>query len=452
METTDPILVHLSPQIRGPIVLAAGILCMLSYGVVYTFGNLLPYLVSYIRWQIDPKKTAGEMIWLQTIMNGIPFAMIVGGILERKLGGRAAALIGSLLYTLGCFASYWTVKMSYGWLLVSFGVVMSFGQGIAYNAVLCTAQRWLPNNVGLAGGLIVGGFGCGAFILAPLQTTFINPLNYSVNKDGYFTQEDLLERVPSVFLVMGLLFAVFQTIGLTLLGEPVENPSIEDEPLLVTPPTESSLQEMLCSTTFLMLFLTLTFNAIWVQVTSGLYKAFGQQFISSDIFLSLIGSFSSIFNCASRVFWGLMADNSSYQSSMAIVCTLGAVLMWLLPFVKSIGDQWLFMATICLMFGCVGGTYSLLPFATHRCFGRAHFGLLYGAIQSSITLAGVITALLSQFILPILGYEYLFLICGGFMAISLVLTTLIHFTPYALIREIEEIVVSRRQSHFSHSS
>lgn len=62
------------------------------------------------------------------------------------------------------------------------------------------------------------------------------------------------------------------------------------------------------TTTFLVLFLSLTCNAVWVQLTSGLYKAYGQQFIDSDFFLSLIGSISSIFNAGSRVFWGAIAD------------------------------------------------------------------------------------------------------------------------------------------------
>lgn len=58
--------------------------------------------------------------------------------------------------------------------------------------------QWFPDSVGLAGGMIVGGYGCGAFVLSPLQTAFINPLDYRVNSDGFFTQTDLLERVGSV--------------------------------------------------------------------------------------------------------------------------------------------------------------------------------------------------------------------------------------------------------------
>ncbi|KHJ82856.1 hypothetical protein OESDEN_17449 [Oesophagostomum dentatum] len=78
------------------------------------------------------------------------------------------------------------------------GFFASLGQSIAYNAILTTAQRWFPENVGLAGGLIVAGYGCGAFILSPLQTAFINPLDYRVNSEGFFTQVDLLERVSAI--------------------------------------------------------------------------------------------------------------------------------------------------------------------------------------------------------------------------------------------------------------
>ncbi|RCN39581.1 hypothetical protein ANCCAN_14479 [Ancylostoma caninum] len=62
-------------------------------------GNLLPYMVSYFRWKVDPNMGFGRLIWLQTLMSGVPFAMLIGGVLERKLGGRRTAILGSLIYT-----------------------------------------------------------------------------------------------------------------------------------------------------------------------------------------------------------------------------------------------------------------------------------------------------------------------------------------------------------------
>lgn len=38
------------------------IICVLS-------GNMLPYMVSYFRWKVDPSMRFGQLIWLQTLMS-----------------------------------------------------------------------------------------------------------------------------------------------------------------------------------------------------------------------------------------------------------------------------------------------------------------------------------------------------------------------------------------------
>ncbi|KHJ76267.1 hypothetical protein OESDEN_24113 [Oesophagostomum dentatum] len=109
---------------------------------------------------------------------------------------------------------------------------------------------------------------------------------------------------------------------------------------------ERSVKTQLKSATFVLLFASLTCNALWVQLISGLYKAYGQQFIHSDLFLSLVGSLASICNACSRVIWGVVADKTSFQFSMSIVCTLGASLVWLLPAVRMLSNQVVFLAMV----------------------------------------------------------------------------------------------------------
>ncbi|CAJ0606702.1 unnamed protein product [Cylicocyclus nassatus] len=427
MDTNDFVLRRIKPQARPATVLLGGLFSMLSYGVVYTFGNLLPYLASYLRWKVDPTMRFGRLMWLQTLMSSIPFAMLMGGVLERKIGGRKTAIIGSIIYTSSIGLTYFSIQHSFVALLLSMGIFASAGQSIAYNAILTTAQRWFPDEVGLAGGMIVAGYGSGAFVLAPLQTAFINPLDYRANKDGFFTQVDLLERVPQVFIVMAVVFALLQIVGLPLIGQPIEELDVETEPLVMEN-RGRSVATHLKSPTFIMLFVSLTFNALWVQLVSGLYKAYGQQFINSDAFLSLVGSLAAISNALSRVIWGVVADRTSFQLTMSIVCTLGAMLVWLLPAVQLLGNDLVFLAVICGAFTCIGGTYSLFPYITHKCFGSSNFGVLYGCLQCALTVAGVASALLSQFVLPMIGFNRFFLIMGGFMAFSLLLTTLVHCT------------------------
>ncbi|KJH44325.1 hypothetical protein DICVIV_09641 [Dictyocaulus viviparus] len=250
-----------------------------------------------------------------------------------------------VVFRSGIAITYVALQQSFALTLLTMGLIASTGGSMAYNAILTTAQRWFPDSVGLAGGIIVAGYGCGAFILSPLQTTFINPLNYRVNSDGFYTQEDLLQKVPQVFIVMALLFALLQIVGLPFVGQPLEEPDVETA-ILIIDRSQKSISTQLKSPLFCVLFISLTCCAIWVQLISALYKAYGQLFIYNDLFLSFVGSMASIFNSCGRVIWGVIADRTSYQFPMAIVCTIGASLVWLLPAVQISSNQVAFLISV----------------------------------------------------------------------------------------------------------
>ncbi|CAD5210141.1 unnamed protein product [Bursaphelenchus okinawaensis] len=445
MDTRDWFVKRISPQYRALSVITAGVCLQFSYGLVYTFGNILPYLVSYLRWKVNPNQTNGSLMWLQSFMSGLPFAMLLGGILEREVGARMGAAIGSVMYVGGLLVSFFSIQVSFYWLLLTTGLIASFGQGMAYVNVLTQCQRWMPKNVGFVSGLITAGFGSGAFLLSPIQTKFINPHNLKVDDDGYFTQPEILERVPYLFLLMGGMFAVIQTIGLLFIADPVQETSDggQESQSLISADGDSDIddevesdvrvitkEEIVKSWTFIILFFTLLCNAIWVQTTSGLFKAYAQSFIKDDFFLATVNSFAAIANCLSRIFWGYVADKSSYQLAMSIACTMGAVLMWGLPFVKWVASPSLFFVWICAMFVGIGATYCLIPYAIHKCFGSANFAITYGFCQLCLAFSGILTALNSQFVLAMIGFDELFIITGFTMAISLVLTLLISKTKY----------------------
>uniref|UniRef100_A0AC34QMX0 Major facilitator superfamily (MFS) profile domain-containing protein n=1 Tax=Panagrolaimus sp. JU765 TaxID=591449 RepID=A0AC34QMX0_9BILA len=435
METNDPVVKRIPHHLRPGIVIAAGIVMQASFGIVYTFGNILPYLVSYLRWKVDPHQTNGSMIWLQSFMSGIPFAALFGGYLERKLGARKGAIIGSVLYTSSIALSFYAIQYSYVLLLIVMGFFGTFGQGIAYNCVLIQAQKWLPERVGLASGLIVAGFGSGAFLMAPIQTKFINPNNYHVDSEGFFTQTDLLERVPYLFLLLAGIFTILQVFGLIFIADPLpaeDDDSSESISLLtsIAEPEIISMKQILASWTFRLLFATLFLNAIFVQISSGLFKAYGMKFIKDDFFLATVSSFAAATNCVSRIFWGMLMDNTSYQVSMVIACAVGSSLIWTLGIIRQWNEANAFFFWICGMFSIIGATYTLLPSAVHKCFGSQNFGIAYGFVQLSMTISGIATALLSQFLLPIWGYEKIFLIGGCTLVGSFVLTTLVQQTEY----------------------
>jgi OFA family oxalate/formate antiporter-like MFS transporter len=438
LETDDILVKHIPAHMRSFVVLSASVLFMFTLGIVYTFGNLLPYLVSYLRWKVDPNQTNGSMIWLQSFMTGVPCSMLFGGFLEKKIGARKGALIGSFIYTSAIAISYFSLQHSYILLLLTFGIMGSLGHGIAYNCVLIQAQRWLSNRVGLASGLVAAGFGSGAFLMSPIETKFINPDNYQVDENGFFNQIDLLERVPKLFILLASLFGICQFIGLIFIANPrpstssaSTNSSINDiEALPDSDPNSLSISEVFSSWTFKFLFLTMFLNAAWTQISCGLFKAYGMKFIKDDFFLATVSSFGAATNCFSRIIWGIIMDKTSYQVSMMSACATGAALMFTLPGIKILGDKEIFFIWICGMFSVVGATFTLLPSAAHKCFGAKNFGIAYGVLQISLFCAGILTALCSQFLLPHLGFEILYIIFGFCLIISFILTSLIQKTEY----------------------
>jgi hypothetical protein len=67
--------------------------------------------------------------------------MLTGGYMERRVGARLGAIFGSILYTGGILLSYWSIKESYFLLIITLGLIGSFGIGVAYNCVLIQSQK-----------------------------------------------------------------------------------------------------------------------------------------------------------------------------------------------------------------------------------------------------------------------------------------------------------------------
>ena len=199
----------------------AGFLVHLSLGTIYTFGNIVPYVVSYIRLRSHPYDLSADTgAWIFALAGaGQGGSMFFGGWLERKIGPRFSTLAGGWLMSAGVLLSYFTIKVSFWLLLLTYGLVFGLGVGIAYVGPLSCAMRWMPRWKGIAGGFIVAGFGLGALIFDQVQSHYINPHNLKPT-NGYFTDPDLLDRVPFVFLILGGSYAVMQFIGSILIVNP----------------------------------------------------------------------------------------------------------------------------------------------------------------------------------------------------------------------------------------
>lgn len=454
---------------RGYVTILGGIIVHLTLGTLYCYGNMAPYAASYIRKYSSPSDIRyQEMTFILAAMAvGQGSCIQVGGFLEKLIGVRLSTLLGGLLMCSGVALSAFTIKLSFYWLLVTYGLLFGMGIGIAYVPPMVCANRWFPESKGLVNGAIAAGFGGGAFFFNFVQTYYINPHNIKPNitlefddhVENYYGQPSLLERVPSCFLLQAGIFIVMQIIGVCLISNPPAPqqlrtlsvktnlisddddddesseeyhpshfPKVPEEQIYQDPKSSGNIYrplEVIRHWPFWLLWFTFAVNAQIIVIVPSLYKAFGQTFIHSDQFLAFVGSLSSVFNAGGRIFWGQFADKASYKLAMCFLTTAGAVLLFTLG-LTAYGGEIMFLFWMCAIFFTFSGNFALFPTVTARAFGMDHFGTNYGILFTSITLASVAGAFLATTMQDTLGWNGLFEVVGGFSCIGLLLTLLLN--------------------------
>lgn len=418
-------------RLRGYATVFGGFLIHLTLGNFFTLGNMSTYLMSYLRSRDGSSVTYSYSIWISSLMYlGQGTLMAVGGMLERRIGARWTCLIGCSMFCISISLTYFTINYSFFAVAITYGFMSCLGLGISYIAPLAIGMKWYPGHKGLVNGTILAGFGLGALIFNQVQTLYLNPHNKSPDLDGYFTDPEILDCVPSVFLFLGALYGCIQLIGISLL---FQSPEEKHEPMVYSMLLEGNgvkskygneavaasahisksnyclvqddmkPSQMMRQKEFYMLWATFAFNSQCVQFTNTYYKTYGQTFIQDDYFLSWVGSIAAVFNCLGRITWGMIQDRTSYKNCMLILSACLSALM--LSFIAApYGMKTMFTIWVLLIFFFFSGVLSIMPTATAQAFGAKYAGTNYGIIFTAPALSSVAGAVLIQIILTELSW------------------------------------------------
>ncbi|PAV76255.1 hypothetical protein WR25_02174 [Diploscapter pachys] len=215
-------LFKLPPAFRVTIVLCGAVMIHLTIGTYHTFGNMLPYMASYMRNYTDQSVRIENLMWIPTFQGSFPLSMVIGGWVLYFCGPRLSTFFGCSIVTLGVALSAFTIKESFYLFFASYGMLFGFGNGIAYVSTVSMVINWAPDRIGLVSGIVAAGFGISSSIFAPIQTHFVNPHNLPATKEGYFLQKELLEKVPGLFLTLAIIYFVMQGIALIFVCDPPE--------------------------------------------------------------------------------------------------------------------------------------------------------------------------------------------------------------------------------------
>jgi OFA family oxalate/formate antiporter-like MFS transporter len=131
---------------------------------------------------------------------------------------------------------------------------------------------------------------------------------------------------------------------------------------------------------------------------------------------------TALFNGLGRFFWGSLSDRIGRRMTFTVMLGSQIGIFVALAYVSS---PWIFAALLCYILLCYGGGFGTMPAYVLDVFGAKRMAVVYGAILTAWSAAGIVGP---QMVAQIKGHcgaaagHYTFLASAGFVALGAVLS------------------------------
>ena len=355
----------------------------LCFGTVYAWSFFQTMLVRQAGWTFSQTAWAFSI----TIFTLGVSAAWAGQVLPR-FGPRKLAVIGSVLFSGGYIIAAGALTLDMLPLFyLGYGVIGGAGIGLGYVTPVATVAKWFPERKGLVTGIVVMGFGVGAFLLSKGLAPLL------VVRAG--------EDLSQVFLWLGIIFACLLIPCSLLLSDPpapatlqtvVAGPSGAEPP----PDESTAVKTYLGSQQFVFMWIVFFFNiAAGITVISFQSELLQEVWGLSDPSLepaTLTGygatliAISSLCNGVGRLFWGLLSDRLGRVRVFRILLASQMVVFGIL---MTETNPWVFSALVCYVLLCFGGGFATMPPFVLDVFGSKKMSSIYGAVLTAWAAAGI---------------------------------------------------------------
>ena len=177
-----------------------GVIVLVFAGMVYAWTVLsAPIAAQYPEWTKAQLSLTFTLVMFCFCIGGV-----VGGILSKKFKPWVILISSAVLFILGFFIASRATSLIV--LYIGFGVLAGFGSGFAYNAVMTFVGKWFPDKQGLISGILLMGFGIGAFIIGKVYTAL--------------TPSDGTGAWRTSFLFLGIITAVIVAVSMFFISAP----------------------------------------------------------------------------------------------------------------------------------------------------------------------------------------------------------------------------------------
>jgi MFS transporter, OFA family, oxalate/formate antiporter len=402
---------------RWPALVGGGLLNV-ALGTYYAWSVFVPALEKEFGWT---RTQTSAVATIDMVMLASSF--LVAGMLQNKIGPRAVATIGGLLYSSGLFLASYTQSLTM--LYLTWGLMVGIGLGFGYLAPITVGSKWFPNHRGLVNGLAIGIFAAGSGLFGPIAGRLVDSIGWR-----------------STFQVLAGLFFVFTMVGAYLLKDPPEG---------YEPPVSGSTGVNRAKTHHLdvptsEVLRTPGFYLLWFAYALG--TTAGTMVISQLVPFARASGFSAqnaafaitigaIGSASGRFLSGWMSDHFGRLFTlrgMIIVSMLATPSLYIFR-----EQALLFYVLLFFVYYCYGTQLSVYTALAGDFYGTRYLATNYGVLLLAWGFAGVLGPLIGSRVFVSTGtYQYAFFGSAGLALAALVLLLIVR--PPAAAKSLPHMV------------
>ncbi len=399
---------------RWPALVGGGLMNV-ALGTYYAWSVYVPALEREFHWTRTQTSLVAtiDMVFLAS-------SFLVAGMLQDRIGPRAVATIGGLMYSAGLFlASY---SQSLTMLYLTWGVMVGIGLGFGYLAPITVGSKWFPNHRGLVNGLAIGIFAAGSGIFGPIAGKLVEGIGWRATWQLY----------------AGIFF-VFTMVGAYLMKDP---PAGYQAPLSSSKAVNKPKSHHLDVPTSQVLQ-TPMFYALWFAYALG--TTAGTMVISQLVPFARASGFSAqnaafaitvgaVGSAAGRFLSGWMSDHFGRVFTLRSIIVLSMLATPSLYVFRE--TALLFYILLFVVYYCYGTQLSVYTALTGDFYGTKYLATNYGTLLLAWGFAGVMGPLIGARVFVVTGtYQYAFFGSAVLACAALALLSIVKPPAAAVVRQ-----------------
>ncbi|WP_242352579.1 MULTISPECIES: OFA family MFS transporter [unclassified Anaeromyxobacter] len=380
------------------LIAAAGTVAMACLGTVYSWSLFTQPLIAAFRWS---NTTTTWTFALAILFLGI--GAVIGGRWQDAKGPRPVAVTGLVLWGLGnVLAGLGTTALGAPWIYFTYGVIGGLGLGLGYVTPVAAVTKWFPDRRGLGSGMVVMGFGLGAFFYnnvlkaipafagASREAGRVLAARAAGESDAVLSA-GATGTLMRTFIVSGVVFAILGGLCALVIRNPppaavpaaAASPAVASRATRDYPPSEA-LRTPQFWALWMMLFLNVTAGILFISNAVPIMRELTGT--SPETALAVYG-FIALFNGLGRFFWGAVSDRIGRNAAYLLIYGSQVVIFFVVGGIHALPVVAILFAVVLLDYG---GGFGTMPSFTADYFGTKYMGVNYGWILLAWGVGGVV--------------------------------------------------------------